>query len=162
MLPDADPDQFRSILDRLSSPADRDRALAVILPAIQARRSATSRWRSQARLAPALLEFARPELVWPMLMHRDDPSLSTELIHILADYEVDPKVLIERLKVETDRSVRRALILVLGGFAPDRVPPPLRADLKVLLLSWYSSDPIPASMAQSTGSCGRGGKPAAI
>ena len=28
----------------------------------------------QARLAPTLLEFARPELVWPMLIHRDDPN----------------------------------------------------------------------------------------
>ena len=50
--------------------------------------------------APDLLEFSRAELVWPMLMHRADPSLRTELIHIMADYDVDPRVLIERLKVE--------------------------------------------------------------
>jgi formylglycine-generating enzyme required for sulfatase activity len=144
LFPDAYPDQFRSILRRLSSPADRDRALAVILPTVQvpAQRDLALAER-QARLAPALLEFARPELVWPMLIHRDDPTLSTELIHILADYEVDPKTLIERLRLETDRSVRRALILALGGFAPDRIPPPLRADLKVVLLSWYRSDPDP-------------------
>ena len=60
-----------------------------------------------------------------MLIHRDDPSLRTELIHIMPDYEVDPKVLFERLKAETNRSVRQALILALGGFAPERIPPPL-------------------------------------
>ena len=91
---------------RSSAPAQGDLALA----------------QRQARLAPALLEFSRAELVWPMLIHRDDPSLRTELIHIMADYEVDPKVLFERLKAETNRSVRRALILALGGFAPERIP----------------------------------------
>ena len=142
LLPDADPDQFRSILGRLASPADRDQALAVILPTIQApaQRDLVLAER-QARLAPALIEFSRAELVWPLLFHRDDPSLSTELIHILADYDVDPKILIERLKLETDRSVRRALILALGGFASDRIPQTLRADLKGLLVSWYRSDP---------------------
>jgi serine/threonine protein kinase len=137
LLRDADPDQFRAILRRLSSPADHERALAVILPAISVP--------AQGDLAPALLEFSRAELLWPMLIHRDDPSLRTELIHIMADYEVDPKVFFERLKTETDRGVRRALILALGGFAPERIPQPLRADLKVLLLSWYSSDPDPGT-----------------
>jgi serine/threonine protein kinase len=142
LLPDAYPDQFRAILRRLASPSDRDRALAVVLPTVQvpAQRDLALAER-QARLTPVLLEFARPELIWPMLIHRADPTLSTELIHILADYEVDPKILIERVKLETDRSVRRALILALGGFAPDRILPPVRADLKVLLLSWYRSDP---------------------
>jgi formylglycine-generating enzyme required for sulfatase activity/tRNA A-37 threonylcarbamoyl transferase component Bud32 len=144
LLPDADPDQFRALLRRLSSPADRERAVAVILPTVGASAHGDlALAQRQARLAPALLEFSRAELVWPMLVHRDDPSLRTELIHIMADYEVDPKVLFERLKLETNQSVRRALILALGGFARERIPPPLRADLKVLLLSWYSSDPDP-------------------
>ena len=117
------------ILPAINVPAQGDLALA----------------QRQARLAPVLLELSRAELVWPMLIHRDDPSLRTELIHIMADYEVDPKVLFERLKAETDRSVRRALILALGGFALERIPPPLRTDLKVLLLSWYSSDPDPGT-----------------
>ena len=99
LLPDADPDQFRSILRRLSSPADRERALAAILPVINApAQGDLALAQRQARLAPALIEFSRAELVWPMLVHRDDPSLRTELIHIMADYEVDPKVLVERLK----------------------------------------------------------------
>ncbi len=133
LLPDADPDQFRSIRRRLSSAADRERALAAILPAINVPAQGDLHLaQRQARLAPDLLEFSRPELVWPMFIHRDDPSLRTELIHIMTDYEVDPKILFERLKVETDRSVRRALIVALGGFAPERIPSALRADLKVL------------------------------
>ncbi len=146
LLPDADPDQFRSILRRLSSPADRERALAVILPAINVpAQGDLALAQRQARLAVDLLEFSRAELVWPLLIHRDDPSLKTELIHIMADYEADPKVLFERLKAETNRSVRRALILALGGFAAERIPPLLLADMKVLLLSWFSSDPDPGT-----------------
>ena len=60
-----------------------------------------------------------------MLVHRGDPSLRTELIHMMADYKVDPKVLFEQLKLETDRSVRRALIVALGGYAPQHIPPSL-------------------------------------
>jgi serine/threonine protein kinase/formylglycine-generating enzyme required for sulfatase activity len=146
LLPDADPDQFRSILRRLSSPDDRERALAVILPVINVpAQGDVALAQRQARLAPDLLEFSRAELVWPMLVHRDDPSLRTELIRITADYEVDPKVLFERLKVETNRSARRALILALGGFELERIPPPLRADMKAVLVSWYQSDPDPGT-----------------
>jgi serine/threonine protein kinase/formylglycine-generating enzyme required for sulfatase activity len=146
LLPDAEADQFRSILRRLSAPADRERALAVILPAINvpAQGDLTLAQR-QARLAADLFEFSRADLVWPMLVHRDDPSLRTELIQIMADYDVDPKVLFERLKVETNRGARRAMILALGGFALERIPPPLRADLKALLLSWHQSDPDPGT-----------------
>jgi serine/threonine protein kinase/formylglycine-generating enzyme required for sulfatase activity len=142
LLPDADPDQFRSILGRVSSPGDRDRILSVVLPLVQApAQRGLALAERQARLVPALLEFSRADRVWPVLIHRDDPSLSTELIHILADYDVDPKALIERLGRESNPSVRRTLILALGGFAPDRMPSALRADLKVLLLSWYRADP---------------------
>ena len=144
LLSDADPDQFRSILRRLSSAADRERALAMILPAINLpAQGDLALAQRQARLAVVLLEFSRAELVWPMLIHRDDPSLRTELIHIMPDYEVDPKVLFERLKAETNRSVRQALILALGGFAPEPSHRRCGADLKILLLSGYSSDPDP-------------------
>jgi serine/threonine protein kinase len=119
LLSDADPDQLRSILRRLSSPADRERALAAILPLISVpAQGDLARAERQARLAPVLCEFSRAELVWPMLTHRDDPSLRTEVVHIMGDYEVDPNLLCERLKVESNRGVRRALILALGGFDP--------------------------------------------
>jgi serine/threonine protein kinase/formylglycine-generating enzyme required for sulfatase activity len=144
LLPDADPDQLRALLRRLSSSDDRQRALAAILPSISVpAQGDLARAERQARLAPDLCEFSRPELVWPMLIHRDDPSLRTELVHIMADYNVDPNLLCERLKVESNRGVRRSLILALGGFAPERIAPARRDDLKVLLLSWYSSDPDP-------------------
>jgi formylglycine-generating enzyme required for sulfatase activity len=144
LLPDADPDQLRSILRRLLSPADRERALAAILPLIGVpAQGDLARAERQARLAPVLCEFSRAELVWPMLTHRDDPSLRTEVVHIMADYEVDPNLLCERLKVDSNRGVRRNLILALGGFALERIAPERRGDLKVLLLSWYGSDPDP-------------------
>ena len=82
---DADPDQFRSILRRLvlrgrsRAGPRRDPAGDPAAGAGRPQPGASARPGSPRRL----LEFARPELVWPMLVHRDDPSLRTELIHLL-------------------------------------------------------------------------------
>src|SRR5262249_40445709 len=90
LLADADPEQFSQILRRLSSQDDHARALAAILPLINAPAQGNlALAERQARLVVALFELSRPELVWPMLIHHDEPSLRTELIHLLADYGID-------------------------------------------------------------------------
>ncbi|MGC8638955.1 MAG: SUMF1/EgtB/PvdO family nonheme iron enzyme [Isosphaeraceae bacterium] len=144
LLADARPGQFGQILSRLTSTEDRASAIAVLLPALNvpAQHDLILAER-QARQAAALFVLGRPELLWPLLAHRDDPSLRTELIHVLPDYRLDPAILIERLKVEGDLSARRALILSLGGFEPESIPSVPRAELKSLLVSWYGSDPDP-------------------
>jgi hypothetical protein len=58
----------------ISPPADRDVERAEI----------------QGRLAAALPELAHPELVWPLFVPRDDPSLRTEVIQFLPEYGIDP------------------------------------------------------------------------
>jgi serine/threonine protein kinase/formylglycine-generating enzyme required for sulfatase activity len=142
LLTEADPDQFQHVLRRLASREDRARALAVIVPLIQplAHRDLRLAER-QSRLAPALLALARPDLVWPMLAHREDPTLRTEVIHLLPGYGIDPTPLVDRLRSERDPGMRRALIVCLGGFAPEAIPPTARAELRALLRSWYGSDP---------------------
>ncbi len=142
LLAHADPSQLREVLRRLPSREDRDRALAVIVPLTQPPAQRDPRLAEvQGRLAPALLELGRPELVWPMLVHRDDPSLRTEVIHLLPRYGIDPTPLIERLQSERDTGARRALIVCLGGFSAEAIPTSMRGGLRALLLSWYGSDP---------------------
>ena len=142
LLTEADPDQFQHVLRRLASREDRARALAVILPSIQPLAQGDLRLAErQSRLAPALLALARPDLVWPMLAHHEDPTLRTEVIQLLPAYGIDPAPLVDRLRSERDAGMRRALILCLGGFAPGAIPSSVRADLRALFVSWYGSDP---------------------
>ena len=54
---------------------------------------------------------------------------------------VDPNVIISRLVTEKNVSVRRALILSLGGFTGDELPVAQRQRLGALLLRWYRNDP---------------------
>jgi formylglycine-generating enzyme required for sulfatase activity len=142
LLADADPGQFHHVLRRLATREDRARALATIVPLIQppARRDVRLAER-QARLVPALLELSRQDLVWPLLAHGEDPTLRTEIVQILPAYGIDPTPLVERLRSERDTGARRALILCLGGFAPDAIPPSTRAAMREQWLVWYGSDP---------------------
>jgi serine/threonine protein kinase/formylglycine-generating enzyme required for sulfatase activity len=144
LLADADPGQFHEVFRRLASREDRDRAFAAIRPSIDppAQRD-IKRAEHQARLAPALLALAHPELVWPMFVRRDDPSLRTEVVRLLPEYDIDPAPLIDRLRAERDPYTRRALILSLGRFAPEAIPSQARGELKALLLAWYGADPDP-------------------
>lgn len=56
---------------------------------------------------------------------------------------VEPRLLIERLEVEPDVSVRRALILALGEFTEKELPPALQQRIVPRLLTWYRNDPDP-------------------
>jgi formylglycine-generating enzyme required for sulfatase activity len=142
LLADADPDQFHHILPRLASREDRARALAAIVPPIQPPARGDLRLAErQARLSPALLALSRPDLVWPMLARAEDPSLRTEIIQLLPAYGIDPAPLINHLRTERDTGTRQALIVCLGGFAPDSIPGTARSELKSVLLSWFRTDP---------------------
>src|SRR5207245_2637498 len=90
----------------------------------------------KAAIAAALVALGRGEEVWPLLVHTPEPTLRSYLIERLGTSDVDPKVLKTRLDVEKDISARRALILALGGFPPDRLP-----ELGPYLLGLYKNDP---------------------
>jgi serine/threonine protein kinase/formylglycine-generating enzyme required for sulfatase activity len=69
--------------------------------------------------ALALCKLGEFEPVWPLLQHTVDPSLRSNLIHRFRSAEIDLQVFIDRLRVETDVTVRRALWLVLGEYPAD-------------------------------------------
>ncbi len=144
LVGDADPDQFRRILARLGSAANRDRAVAVLAGRVKEPAHLDGELsRGQGRMALALLRLGRPDPVWPLLRHRDDPSVRTELIHNMARFGLDPGPVAGRLRggAEADVSAHRALVLCLGQFPPDSVPD--RPALASELLARYRSDPDP-------------------
>jgi serine/threonine protein kinase/formylglycine-generating enzyme required for sulfatase activity len=146
LVGDADPEQFRRLLARLGTAADRDRAIAALAPQVkEPARFDDERARRQGRMALALLKLGQAEAVWPLFRHRDDPSVRTELIHGLARFGFDPAPVVDRLKgdAERDVSARRALILCLGEFPPDALPEADRQALVARFVAWYRADPDP-------------------
>jgi formylglycine-generating enzyme required for sulfatase activity/tRNA A-37 threonylcarbamoyl transferase component Bud32 len=144
LVGDAEPDQFHRLLARLGSAANRDRAVTIFEPKVkEPARFDDELARRQGRMALALLRLGRPDRVWPLLRHRDDPTVRTELIHNLARFGFDPAPVAERLQggAEADVSARRALILCLGQFPPESVPD--RQALAAEFLARYRADPDP-------------------
>jgi serine/threonine protein kinase/formylglycine-generating enzyme required for sulfatase activity len=87
--------------------------------------------KARAHVASALLAIGRPEKVWPLFKHVPDPSLRSFLIEDAAQVAPEPKLLLDELELlgridnpsyESNTSIRRALILTLGGFGAERWP----------------------------------------
>jgi formylglycine-generating enzyme required for sulfatase activity len=97
----------------------------------------------QANSAITLLHLERqPDRVWEMMKHSPDPSRRTYLIHHLAPYGVEVQKIEDRLKHETDVSVRRALLLSLGNYDPKALGWK-RDNLVAELVQVYRDDPDP-------------------
>jgi formylglycine-generating enzyme required for sulfatase activity len=93
----------------------------------------------QVNAAAALVKMNHPEKVWPLLKHGPDPRARSYLIHRLGPVGADPKILIEHLDHEPDISIRRALILSLGEFGEQELPPGERAKLTKRLTDLYTT-----------------------
>jgi hypothetical protein len=94
----------------------------------------------RARLGAALVAMNRPDKVWPLFVHTPDPTARSYLIEFLGPGGADPRTLEDRLDRELVVSARRALILALGGFGPDQMPPAERDRLAPRLLGWHRDD----------------------
>jgi serine/threonine protein kinase/formylglycine-generating enzyme required for sulfatase activity len=113
--------------------------------------AAADRAKRRANLAAALVAMGRGENVWPLLAHSPDPTVRSYLIERLGQV-AQPGALVDRLEREqgagardqgSEVSVRRALILALGGFGRDRLPPAERDRLVPRLRRLYQEDPDP-------------------
>ncbi len=78
---------------------------------------------------------------WSLLRHTTDNSARSYLIHYLGAMNVDSAIIVRGFEGEPDVSVRRALILSLGGFRPSQIPAASRQTLIPRLLDWYRNDP---------------------
>ena len=97
----------------------------------------------QANAAVALLRLEREQKVWPMLQHRPDPRTRSYLIHRFGPLDADPNQVLTQLDRQDDVSIRRALILTLGEFSEQQLPPAERERSIPRLLDLYANDPDP-------------------
>jgi hypothetical protein len=146
LLLDADPEDYRQFISLLKKHSQA--AVPLLLeeinrPVPSEEAPADRTVRRQAHAAVALLQLGRFEPVWPLLRHSPDPSRRTYLIHDLGQLDATPSLLIERLRTETNVSVRRALILSLGEFDSTELSQHERESLVPQLLDWYREDPDP-------------------
>lgn len=119
--------KWKSILEEPKFPDDR----------LAARDAQAKR---QAEAAIELLRSGRSDLVWSLFRQSSDSSLRSYLIRDLGQSGISPNVIIKRLEIESDVSVRRALILSLGGFSDNQLPAHKRKPLVALLLKMYRED----------------------
>jgi len=103
--------------------------------------------RRQANAAVALAALGRWEKVAPLLRHAPDPTVRSYLIDRLGPGGVEARAVIDRLspKRVPNVSARRALLLALGEFDQDRMPPAEREALVPRLLELYRDDPDPGT-----------------
>jgi serine/threonine protein kinase/formylglycine-generating enzyme required for sulfatase activity len=99
--------------------------------------------RKRASLGVALLVMGKGGKAWPLLKHGPDPTTRSYLIERLGPGGVDPGVLTARLGEEKDASVRRGILLGLGEYGLDRMPPAERRNQLPRLLRLYRDDPDP-------------------
>jgi serine/threonine protein kinase/formylglycine-generating enzyme required for sulfatase activity len=140
--------QYAALLPRLQA---REEEVRVLLRAELAKTSSEKMAEAdrdqlafrQANAAVTLLHLGEPKAVWPLLVHTPDPSRRTYLTHHLGPYGIDAPILLDRLQSEGDVSARRALLLSLGEYAPERLASSRRQELLDRLVEDYRNDPDP-------------------
>jgi len=100
-------------------------------------------WKRQSLAAVTLVHLGYGDEVWSLLKFSPDPSLRSFIIHHLRKLETNHDTLAARLEMETEVSIRRALIQSLGGLDSARIPPAERRRIAERLQSLYVHDPDP-------------------
>jgi serine/threonine protein kinase/formylglycine-generating enzyme required for sulfatase activity len=146
LLLDADDKQFARLYPKIEVYGERGRSLVqrelAKEPAGDAKDDDKERLaKRQANAAVALLRMGRPENVWPLLKHSQDPRVRSYLVHRFSPMGNQPKDVIKRLEDERDVSIRRALLLILGEFGDKDLPVTERESLLPRLFALYREDP---------------------
>jgi serine/threonine protein kinase/formylglycine-generating enzyme required for sulfatase activity len=103
----------------------------------------------KANAAVALLRMNQPANAWALLKHSPDPRVRSYLIHRLGPLGVDAAAILEQLDVESDITIRRALILSLGEFGEKELSLENRQALLPRLQAMYRSATDPGLHAAS-------------
>jgi serine/threonine protein kinase/formylglycine-generating enzyme required for sulfatase activity len=148
LLLDADAKQFAQLYPRIEVYGERGlRLLQGGLgkePSRDAKDDAKEKLaKRRANAAVAVLRMGRPESVWPLLRHSQDPRVRSYLIHRFSSLGAQPKHVLKRLEDESDVSIRRALLLILGEFSDRDLPESERESLLPKLLALFREDPDP-------------------
>ncbi len=95
----------------------------------------------QANLAVALLRWGNTDKVWRLLQFSPDPRARSYFIHWISPLRGDSQTIINRLDIEPDVTIRRALVLMLGEFTDSQLPITQRQPLIEKLLAVYENEP---------------------
>jgi serine/threonine protein kinase/formylglycine-generating enzyme required for sulfatase activity len=95
----------------------------------------------KANAAVALVKLGSPENVWPLLKSSPDPRVRSYIIHWLGPLESDPNAIVKRWDEESDVTIRRALVLMLGEFTDTQLPVAQRQPLIEKLLDVFVNEP---------------------
>jgi serine/threonine protein kinase/formylglycine-generating enzyme required for sulfatase activity len=150
LLMDADEKQFAVIYPKIKDRAEHglpllmaviDTKLPADLPSSDDKRETLAR--KQANAAVALLRINQPAKVWPLLQHSPDPRVRSYLIHRLSPLGADVGAIVKQLDIESDLTIRRALVLSLGEYGETDFTPEARSTLLPKLQDMYrtTSDP---------------------
>jgi serine/threonine protein kinase len=149
-LMDADDKQFAVIFGRFKDLGEQglplltaviDTKLPADLPSSDEKRETLAK--RQANAAVALLRMNQPAKAWPLLKHSPDPRVRSYLIHRSGPLGVDSGTIEKQLDMESDVTIRRALVLSLGEYGDADFTPDARNALLPKLQEMYrtASDP---------------------
>ena len=93
---------------------------------------------SSCRDAP---EWTGKHRVVPPLRQTGDNTTRSFIIRDLARVGVNPDIVVQRLRSESDVGARRGLLLALGGYRIGLISTAERESLIRLLREWHESDP---------------------
>jgi formylglycine-generating enzyme required for sulfatase activity len=146
LLADAEEFQFPAMFDKLAGHKGKAVALAHEELARKPAEKATEDQmellaKRRANAAVALLKLGTPENVWPLLKASPDPRVRSYVINWLGPMGGDPQTIIQRFDAEPDVTIRRALVLTLGQFTDEQLPPAQRQLLIEKLLMVYENEP---------------------
>jgi formylglycine-generating enzyme required for sulfatase activity len=147
---DADEKQFAVIYPKLKDRGEPglpvltaviDTNLPADLPSSDDKRETLAK--RQANAAVALLRMNQPARVWPLLKHSPDPRARSYLIHRLGPLGADAGAIVKQLDLESDVTIRRALVLSLGEYGETEFSAGARNALLPKLQEMYrmASDP---------------------
>ncbi len=146
LLADAELFQFPALFDQLAlhkkeavALAEQELAKPPPEKGTEAQREALAK--RQANTAVALFRLGNSDEVWPTLKFTPDPSVRSYVIHWVSPLGGDSQPILQRLDSEPDVTIRRALVLMLGGFPESQLSIAQRQPLIEKLAAIYEQEP---------------------
>lgn len=94
----------------------------------------------KANAAIALADLNVTEPLWPLLQHQPDPRLTALLIDRLAKFKCPIRLLTDRLLIESDTGIRRALLVALAEFDLEELGAAARTELVNHITQLFQTD----------------------
>lgn len=94
----------------------------------------------KANAAVTLAQLSHADSLWPLLKLQQDPRLRSLLIDRLASYKCPIKLLVDRLSIETDKTIQRALLVALADFDLDELGSTQRDAFVARVSKLYQTD----------------------